>query len=273
MIEKTDEKSIWAAGKPCRMAIVVSLTTLLLLFSIGDVTAQSPAPGVQLNVSLGGPDGPVEMSTGLQLLLLFTVLSLAPALIMMTTSFTRIVVVLSFLRTAMGIQQPSSQVMVGLSLFLTGFIMFPVWTQINEEALVPLREKKIQASEAFDRASAPLKKFMLRHTRERDIQLFTSFMPPDKKSSAGSPASVSQVPLQVVVPAFMVSELRTAFQMGFVIFLPFLIIDMVVSSILMAMGMMMLPPVMVTLPLKILVFVLADGWGLVVRSLVTSFQQ
>jgi flagellar biosynthetic protein FliP len=146
--------------------------------------------------------------------------------------------------------------------------MYPVFQQIDREALTPLREKKIELPVAIERAGVPLKKFMLKHTRERDIQLFVSMVPPD----ATAAAKPSEVPFQIVVPAFMVSELRTAFQMGFTIFLPFLVIDMVVSSILMAMGMMMLPPTMVTLPTKILVFVLADGWGLIVRSLVESFR-
>jgi flagellar biosynthesis protein FliP len=245
---------------------------LFVFLQVGLLPASAQSNNVQLNVSLGDLASPDKISTNLQLLLIFTVLSLAPSVIVMTTCFTRIVVVLSFLRTAMGIQQPSSQILMALSLFLTGFIMYPVWVQIDKEALTPLKEKKIEATEAFAKAAAPLKKFMLRHTRDKDLQLFISLMP---KPVGGEPAAeeaISEAPLQVVIPAFMISELRTAFQMGFVVFLPFLVIDMVVSSILMAMGMMMLPPVMVTLPLKILVFVLADGWGLIVRSLVMSFQ-
>ncbi|MBI4023660.1 MAG: flagellar type III secretion system pore protein FliP [Verrucomicrobia bacterium] len=231
--------------------------------------AAGPA-NVQLNVSLGGAGDANSVNTGLQILLLFTVLSLAPALVVMTTSFTRIVVVLSFLRTALGSQQPSNQILVGLSLFLTMFIMYPVWNQINTEALTPLREKRIEVNTAMERATVPIKQFMLKFTREKDMNLFLSMSP--KGSAPVGVRAPQDLPLQVVIPAFMVSELRTAFQMGFVIFLPFLIIDMVISSILMAMGMMMLPPVMVTLPMKILIFVLADGWGLVVRSLVLSFQ-
>lgn len=237
----------------------------------GAVAAEPASSGIQLNVSLGGTGTGARTSTGLQILLLFTVLSLAPALVIMTTSFTRIVVVLSFLRTALGVQQPSNQIVVGLSLFLTAFIMFPVWSTINKEAIVPLRENKIEMGVAMDRAAHPLKQFMLKHTREKDLRLFVSLMPQEKASKA-APSAPDQLPLQVVIPSFMISELRTAFQMGFVIFLPFLVIDMVVSSILMAMGMMMLPPIMVTLPLKILVFVLADGWNLIVRSLILSFQ-
>jgi flagellar biosynthetic protein FliP len=233
--------------------------------------SSAAAPGVQLNISLGGTGAPSEASTGIQLLLLFTVLSMAPSLIVMMTSFTRIVVTLSFLRSALSIQQPSSQIIISLSLFLTGFIMFPVFKQINQEALIPLRENKIELSVAMERAAQPLRQFMLKQTRQKDLELFLSLVPPEPASKSAAPA-VKEIPMQVVIPSFMISELRTAFQMGFVIFLPFLLIDMIVSSILMAMGMMMLPPMMVTLPLKILVFILADGWTLLIRSLIMSFQ-
>jgi flagellar biosynthesis protein FliP len=250
--------------------ILIFSVLFFALFS-SNAFAQANNANVQLNVSLGDLASSEHMSTNLQILLLFTVLTLAPSVIVMMTSFTRIVVVLSFLRTALGIQQPSSQILVALSLFLTGFIMYPVWTKINQDALTPLREKKIESSVAIERAIGPLKGFMLKQTRDKDLALFTSMMPPLKEGEV-APKGPEELPMQVVIPAFMISELRTAFQMGFVIFLPFLVIDMVVSSILMAMGMMMLPPVMVTLPLKILVFVLADGWGLLIRSLVLSFQ-
>jgi len=248
------------------LSILGFLIVCILISST--LSAAPTASGVQLNVSVGDLNAPQQISTSLQLFLLFTVLTIAPSIVIMMTSFTRIVVVLSFLRSALGIQQPSSQIVVGLSLFLTAFIMYPVWTQIDKEAITPLRENKLETSVALDRAAVPLKQFMLKYTREKDLDLFMSMMPPDKLTAE----SRSEPPLQVVIPSFMVSELRTAFQMGFVVFLPFLVIDIVVSSILMAMGMMMLPPAMVTLPLKILVFVLADGWGLIVRSLVLSFQ-
>lgn len=249
----------------------ILICSLLFLMVPAIALAQPSNANVQLNVNLGDLASSEHMSTNLQILLLFTVLTLAPSVIVMMTSFTRIVVVLSFLRTALGIQQPSSQILVALSLFLTGFIMYPVWTKINQDALTPLREKRIESGVAIERAIGPLKGFMLKQTRDKDLALFTSMMPPRKEGEA-APKGPEDLPMQVVIPAFMISELRTAFQMGFVIFLPFLVIDMVVSSILMAMGMMMLPPVMVTLPLKILVFVLADGWGLLIRSLVLSFQ-
>lgn len=250
---------------------LASLAIFFLTFLFLSTASAAPtANGVQLNVSLGDLNAPKELSTSLQLLLLFTVLTLAPSIVIMMTSFTRIVIVLSFLRTALGIQQPSNQIVVGLSLFLTAFIMYPIWTEIDRDAITPMKEAKIESSVAMDRAIVPLKKFMLKYTREKDLDLFFSMMPRDKNNAPN--VNREDPPIQTVIPAFMVSELRTAFQMGFVVFLPFLVIDIVVSSILMAMGMMMLPPAMVTLPLKILVFVLADGWGLIVRSLVLSFQ-
>ena len=234
--------------------------------------APAPSPAeTRLNISFGGEGMGDQSSMAFQLLLILTVLSLAPSIIVMMTSFTRIVIVLSFVRTAMGIQQPSNQIVVGLAMFLSMFIMAPVWKQIDQDALVPLREKKITLEVALNRASDPLKKFMLQHTRERDLELFLA-MTPEANRLPKAPTTLTEWPLNVVVPAFMVSELRAAFQMGFVLFLPFLLIDLVVSSILMSMGMMMLPPVMVTLPLKLLVFVLADGWNVLVRSVILSFQ-
>ena len=263
----------WLRFPSCGVACMI-LVVFLLVDGAAELRAAAPAPSpaeTRLNISFNGEGLGDQSSMAFQLLLILTVLSLAPSIIIMMTSFTRIVVVLSFVRTAMGVQQPSNQIVVGLSMFLTMFIMGPVWRQIDQEALVPLREKKITLETALTRASDPLKKFMLQHTRERDLELFLAMMPAaDRLPKA--PATLSEWPLNVVVPAFMVSELRAAFQMGFVLFLPFLLIDLVVSSILMSMGMMMLPPVMVTLPLKLLVFVLADGWNLLVRSLVLSFQ-
>lgn len=254
-----------------RVGAILILLSLIPTGFCAPATPPAQGSGMQLNISLGGAGAGPDSSMGLQLLLLFTVLSIAPSLIIMMTSFTRIVVVLSFLRSALGTQQPSNQIVIALSLFLTAFIMYPVWTRIDTDALTPLREKKIEMTVALERAAVPLKEFMLHHTRQKDVQLFSSMMPPTANPvvATGKP---SDLPLQVVVPAFMISELRTAFQMGFVIFLPFLVIDMVVSSILMALGMFMLPPTMITLPTKILVFVLADGWSLIVKSLVQSFQ-
>ena len=185
---------------------------------------------------------------------------------MMTTSFTRIVVVLSFLRSAMGTQQaPSNQIVVGLSLFLTFFIMAPVWQQVNTQALQPYKAQTITQEEAIKRGVAPIRKFMLSQVREKDLALFLSL------SKLPRPKNSDDIPTLTLIPAYVVSELKTAFQIGFLVYIPFLVLDMVVASVLMSMGMMMLPPVMISLPFKILLFVLVDGWGLIIGSLVKSF--
>lgn len=209
---------------------------------------------------------PENVSTSVKLLLLLTVLSLAPSILVLMTSFTRIVIVLSFVRTALATNQmPPNQVIIGLSLFLTFFIMAPTLQEVNEEALTPLFNEEINLEEAYDRASLPLKEFMSAHTRQKDLALFLNYAKADK------PESIADIPLTTLVPAFAISEVKTAFQIGFMIFIPFLVIDMVVASVLMSMGMMMLPPVMISLPFKILLFVLVDGWYLVVQSLLQSF--
>ena len=206
------------------------------------------------------------MSVGVQLLLLLTVLSLVPAILMMVTSFIRISIVLSFARTAIGMQQlPPNQIIIGLSLFLTVFVMAPIWTEVNEQALQPFLDNQISMDAAIERGSAPLRGFMLKQTRERDLGLFIAL------GKLPQPNTPDDVPTWVIIPAFMISELKTAFQMGFLILLPFVVIDMVVSSALMSMGMMMLPPTTISLPFKVLLFVMADGWYLISRSLVTSF--
>ncbi|GKU82484.1 flagellar type III secretion system pore protein FliP [Niallia sp. NCCP-28] len=209
---------------------------------------------------------PENVSTSVQLLLLLTVLSLAPSILILMTCFTRIVIVLSFVRTALATQQmPPNQVIVGLSLFLTFFIMAPTFQEVNDKALTPLFNEKITLEQAYDRAAVPFKEFMSKHTRQKDLALFLEY------SGAEKPKSIQDIPLTTLVPAFAISELKTAFQIGFMIFIPFLVIDMIVASILMSMGMMMLPPVMISLPFKILLFVLVDGWYLVVKSLLESF--
>ncbi len=210
---------------------------------------------------------PERLSLSLQLLLLLTVLSLAPALVIMVTSFTRLAVVFSFLRQAMGTQQmPPNQVLIALALFLTVFIMAPVWQDIQEKAVKPYINQQMSGEEAVKRGLEPLRGFMLRQTREKDLGLFLNI------SKAPRPKNSQDVPLAAMIPAFMISELRTAFEIGFLLYLPFLIIDMVVASVLLSMGMMMLPPVMISLVFKVLLFVLVDGWNLVVGSLVRSFQ-
>lgn len=211
-------------------------------------------------------NSPENVSTSVKLLLLLTVLSLAPSILILMTCFTRIIIVLSFVRTALATQQmPPNQVLVGLSLFLTFFIMAPTFQQINQTALTPLFNDKITLDQAYDRASVPLKEFMAKQTRQKDLQLFLDY------AKEGTPKSIQAIPLTTLVPAFAISEMKTAFQIGFMIFIPFLVIDMVVASVLMSMGMMMLPPVMISLPFKILLFVMVDGWYLVVKSLLQSF--
>lgn len=211
-------------------------------------------------------EDPVETVDSIKLFVVLTLLTLAPSFLILTTSFTRIVVVLSFLRNAMGTQQsPPNQLLIGLALFLTFFIMQPVYSEIMETAITPYLEDEISQEEAFDLAAAPLKEFMLRETREKDLALFL------RASDSDNVAEPMDLPLSVVVPAFAISELRLAFSIGFIVFIPFLVIDMVVASILMSMGMFMLPPMMISLPFKVLLFVLVDGWYLVVESLLNSF--
>jgi len=218
-------------------------------------------------MNLFNSSSPTNISTSVQLLLLLTVFSVAPGILIMMTCFTRIVIVLSFVRTSLGTQQmPPNQILVGLSLFLTFFIMAPTFSQVNEQALQPLLKEKITLNQAYKKAAEPMKEFMSAHTRQKDLALFLEYADIDR------PSSVQDIPLTALVPAYAISELKTAFQIGFMIFIPFLIIDMIIASVLMSMGMMMLPPVMISLPFKILLFVLVDGWNLVVKSLLISFQ-
>ncbi|AFV02552.1 Flagellar biosynthesis protein FliP [Dehalobacter sp. UNSWDHB] len=207
-----------------------------------------------------------QTGSAVQILLLVTILSFAPAILVLMTSFTRIVVVLSFVRNALGTQTlPPTQVIIGLSLFLTFFVMMPTFNEINTNALQPYLQSQITKEEALDKAQQPLRTFMFKQTREKDLALFVNM------AKIEQPKTYGDIPTYVLIPAFVISELKTAFQMGFAIFIPFIIIDMVVSSTLMSMGMMMLPPMMISLPFKILLFVLVDGWSLVVKSLVSSF--
>ncbi|MCK9520349.1 MAG: flagellar type III secretion system pore protein FliP [Dehalococcoidia bacterium] len=229
--------------------------------------AQQTVPG-QPTPPPGGIDtqNTQNVSAAIQIMLFVTVLSLAPAILVMVTSFTRVIVVLSLLRTAIGIPQlPPNQVLIGLALFLTAFVMAPAIKQINDNAIQPYLNGTITQEEAFARGESPLRTFMFKQTREQDLGLFL------KLAGTAKPENREEVPTYVLVPAFTISELKAAFQMGFVMFIPFLIIDLVVSSALLSMGMMMLPPVVVSLPFKILLFVLVDGWYLIVGSLVGSF--
>lgn len=220
-----------------------------------------------LSISFGKQNGGKEYVDNIKLLIFFTMLTILPSLIIMVTSFTRIAVVFSFLKTAMGAQQSiPSQILVGLALFLTIFIMSPVYNEINNNALKPYSEEKITQDEAIDRGIKPLKNFMLKQTRQKDLELFIESSNIEKEK-----ITKENIPITVIIPAFAISELKTAFQIGFLIFLPFLIIDMVVACVLMSMGMFMLPPVMVSIPFKLLLFVMVDGWYLMVRSLILSF--
>ena len=245
--------------------LILGITVILILIHAFTALAE-PLPIPNVSLSIGGNAEPGKASTVIQLLFILTVLSLAPAILLMVTSFTRIVVVLSLVRHALGTQtMPPNQIIIGLSLFLTFFIMAPVWEKVNNEALKPYYEDRITGEEAFALATAPVKNFMLKQTREKDLALFVKIA---KEKRPEKPLDIS---LSALIPAFVISELKTAFQIGFLIFMPFFIIDIVVSSILLSMGMMMLPPIMISLPFKLLLFVLVDGWYLIIGSLVQSF--
>lgn len=245
----------------------LALLALLLLFVAGCANQSSSHPAVfeigQTTINL---DDPQTISSGLQIMILLTVLSLAPAFLVLVTAFTRIVIVLSFVRSALASPSiPPNQVLVGLALFLTFYVMAPTWNQVNQTALQPYFEGEIDQQVAYERGLEPVREFLFRQTRQHDLGLFIHL------ADLPRPANRKEVPTYVLVPAFVISELKTAFQMGIIIFIPFLVIDMVVSSALMSMGMMMLPPSLISLPFKLLLFVMVDGWHLIVRSLVLSF--
>lgn len=241
-----------------------------LLFAVHCLLpAQAHAQSITIppvTIGVGEPGKPGQVSTTIQILLLLTILTLAPAILIMLTSFTRIIVVLSFLRQALGTQQmPPNQILIGLALFLTFFIMSPVWDKINSKALQPYLREEVTQDAALKSAVEPLREFMLRQTREKDLAIFVDI------AKIEQPESPADIPLYVIIPAFIISELRIAFQIGFMIYIPFLVLDMVVASVLMSMGMLMLPPIMISLPFKLMLFVLVDGWYLIVGSLVRSF--
>jgi flagellar biosynthetic protein FliP len=228
--------------------------------------AAQPIPIPKVNIGVESAQEPAEVATSIQILLLLTILSLAPAIFITLTSFARIVIVLAFLRQALGTQQmPPNQILIGLSLFLTFFIMSPVWERINQQALKPYLAQEIGQEQALQAALNPLRTFMFKQTREKDLALFFDISQYEK------PANKAEVPSSVLIPAFIISELKTAFQIGFLIYIPFLILDMVVASILLSMGMLMLPPILISFPFKLMLFVLIDGWNLLIGSLVRSF--
>ena len=248
------------AGKVLVWAVVIVTITFANLY------AAEGAAAPLFSIQTPNSDNPAQTSVVLQIFLLLTVLSLAPAILIMLTSFTRMAIVLSVLRQAIGTQSmPPNQVIIGLALFLTFFVMTPVWQQVHQDALTPYLDNQISQEEALGRAMAPVRAFMFRQTREKDLALLMDI------SKAERPQSMADVPTSVLIPSFIISELKTAFQMAFMLYVPFLIIDMVVASVLLSMGMMMLPPIMISLPFKLLLFVLVDGWHLVVGSLVKSF--
>jgi flagellar biosynthetic protein FliP len=249
-----------------RIAALLLLVALICAAAPRPAAAAMPLPLPKVTVGMADEGKPGDVAASVKVLILFTILSLAPSILIMTTSFTRLIVVLSFLRQAMGTQQtPPNQVIVGLALFLTFFIMSPVITRVNADAFQPFMAGKITQEEAWDRGTAPLKTFMLANTREKDLALMVNL------SKTPRPKTQADLGMTVLTPAFVLSELRIAFQMGFLIYIPFLVIDMVVASVLMSMGMMMLPPVMISLPFKLMLFVLVDGWNLIVGSLMKSF--
>jgi len=243
--------------------LIIFLTIYILLIHnafAGDFLFPS------LNIGIQKGSDPGDISVVLQIVFLLTVLTLAPAILILMTCFTRLVVVFSFLRHALGTQQtPSNQIIAGLALFLTFFIMMPVWQKINDNALQPYLNEEISQEVALKAAVQPIRQFMFKQTREKDLTLFVNMAKVER------PKNREEVPTSVLIPAFVISELKTAFIIGFVLFVPFLIIDMVVASVLLSMGMMMLPPIMISLPFKLMLFVLVDGWYLIVGSLVKSF--
>jgi flagellar biosynthesis protein FliP len=252
--------------------ILLLLMALLLFIPLGSVWAQAGGgirmPIPKVNFDITEAKSPKDVALGLQVLFLLTILTLAPAIIMMTTAFTRVVIVLDFVKRALSLQQmPPTQVIVGLSIFLTAFIMAPTLQEINETALQPYINGKISNGEFFDKGVTPLRVFMLKQTRKKDIALFIDLAKLER------PKTEDEIPTYCLIPAFMICELKRAFEMGIFIFIPFIVIDMIVASALMSMGMIMLPPVMISLPFKIILFVLVDGWNLITYQLVGSFVQ
>ena len=254
------------AGLAAIFVVIAALSPAFAQTIPGPTAPTIPIP--QINVGITPATKPSDVAFSLQILLLLTVLTLAPTLLVLTTAFTRIVVVLSFVRTALGTQSnPPNQVLIGLAMFLTFFVMSPVIEDINKNALQPYLAQKISQQVAFDRAQKPLRAFMFKQTREKDIAVFYSM------TKEPRPAKQDDVPTYLLIPAFTISELKTAFEIGFAIYIPFIVIDMVVASVLLSMGMMMIPPVLISLPFKILIFLLVDGWNLTVSALFASFNK
>lgn len=245
------------------------ILTVILFFLVADSFAQQKSTSIpfpKISLDVGTAQTGNDVSVTLQILLLMTVLSLAPSLIIMTTAYLRIIIVFHFLKSALGTQQmPPSQLLAGVALFITFFIMAPTWNKVNDEALKPLMANQINVEEAYNKGIEPIRQFMFRQTRDEDLELFIGL------SNQVRPANRNEISTYILIPSFVLSELRAGFIMGFFLFIPFIMVDMIVSSILMAMGMMMMPPMMISLPFKILLFILVDGWNLIIGSLVRSF--
>jgi len=252
--------------KTLTFTILILLLITIIPLNVQADEFQLPDLRLEINNQTDGDDQGEDLVLSLRILLLLTVLSLAPAILVMVTSFTRIIIVLSLIRTALATRQmPPNQVLIGLAIFITVFIMAPVWQQVNTDAIQPYIDQEITTETMYQRGINPIRDFMFKQTREKDLALFVDM------ASIERPNNQQDVPTYVLIPAFVISELKTAFQIGFMIYIPFLMIDMIVASTLMSMGMLMLPPVMISIPFKILLFVLVDGWYLVIESLINTF--
>lgn len=251
--------------------LVISIVVMMLIFSSGSFAQQTQSlsfPIPKINVDVGKSQNGKDVAVTLQILLLMTILALAPSIIIMTTSYLRIIIVFHFLKSALGTQQmPPGQLLAGVALFITFFVMAPTWNKVNQDALKPLLDEKISVEEAYNKGIEPIRDFMFKHVRDEDLELFVSM------ANMTRPNNRNELPTYIVVPAFVLSELRTGFIIGFFLFIPFIMVDLIISSILMSMGMMMLPPMLISLPFKILLFILVDGWNLIVGSVVRSFAQ
>ncbi len=260
----------WRRGMKALLCLGLAALGLMLAPTLAAQTNVANPGGLmpfRLSVGLDSAQQPADVDMAIKIVFAITLLSLAPSIILLMTSFTRVAIVLSFVRSALSLQgTPANQIIIGLSLFITLFVMAPVWERIDRDALQPYINKQIAGPEAYDRAAGHIRTFMLKQTRPKDLELFVAM-------AKLGPSRVDQLPLKVVVPGFIISELRTSFQMGFLLFVPFILIDLVVATVLMSLGMMMMPPMTIALPLKILLFVLVDGWELVIRSVVRSFVQ
>ncbi|KXG75761.1 flagellar type III secretion system pore protein FliP [Thermotalea metallivorans] len=253
--------------KTIRVSIFIVVFLFFFMFSSAAVSAEPKLPIPKIGLSLEEANSPREVANSIEILFILTILALAPSILLMMTCFTRMIIVLSFIRKAISTQTtPPNQVLIGLALFLTFFIMAPIGAEINNKAIQPYLAGEIDQEVALVRAMEPMRAFMFKHTREKDLALFIDI------SGSQKPHRLGDVPTKALIPAFMISELKTGFQIGFVLFIPFIVIDMVVASTLMSMGMMMLPPVMISLPFKILLFIMVDGWNLIIKSLIMGFQ-